>query len=744
MRSSRLAAVLLLLATGRALADDVRGRVRDAQGQPIAGATVLGGAAEGAVTDDEGRFVLSGARTSAAAPASVMVVADGYASATVTAGADDVDIVLDAEGAASGEVVEISGKAPAQAEPISYAMTGDEVRAIPGAMNDALRALQSLPGVARVPFNFGGLVLRGQSPRDTRVYLDGIDVPLAFHFGGVTSFYPSAMLDTIELVPGGFGAEYGRGQGGIVTLTTKDAHRDHWRAAGDVNLVDSAARADGPAGGGGLSIAVRRSYIDAILAGVLPPEDRVLPRYYDGQVRWSVGDERKRGAFTALGFFSFDQVKAVDATANMAFARGAVSWARRWGDTRMVLTPWFGRDVISFEGEGGETPNAEAMTSVYRRASLPFGARASLTHDVGWAAIAGGLDLRGGRFGSTTVTVDDVDVPVSSSGTAWTSDLGFWTEGRVRAGGRLTVKPGLRLERYGDTGEWVLDPRLGTSLKLTDRVTLRQALGAYHQPPTHADLDADIGNPALRSSWAMHASVGADLDLPQAIHASITGYAIDAERLPIEVPRPDSMEELPGRSEGGLGPIFQELLDAQLGSFQYRANAGRGRSMGVELSLKRHVGRWYAWLAYTYARAERTDDPARFSGWRPYELDQTHNANGGASTTIGKWTLGARVRFATGNPYTPSVGMTVDEYGNPVSVPGAPLSANLPPFFALDVRADRHWHRGWGDVDLFLDVQNATNYRSPEGLEAIVDGKPEYTRGLPILPVIGVSYTPPK
>ncbi len=60
------------------------------------------------------------------------------------------------------------------------------------------------------------------------------------------------------------------------------------------------------------------------------------------------------------------------------------------------------------------------------------------------------------------------------------------------------------------------------------------------------------------------------------------------------------------------------------------------------------------------------------------------------------------------------------------------------------MRADRHWHRGWGDVDLFLDVQNATNYRSPEGLEAIVDGKPEYTRGLPILPVIGVSYTPPK
>ncbi|MCE9573184.1 MAG: TonB-dependent receptor [Deltaproteobacteria bacterium] len=742
MRSS-LATLLLLLAAGRALADDVRGRVHDAKGQPIAGATVLSGAVEGAVTDAEGRFVLSGARAGATSAASVMVVADGYEAATVTAGSDDVDIVLDESSAAAGEVVEISGKAPAQAEPTSYEMTGDEVRAIPGAANDALRALQSLPGVARVPFNFGGLVLRGQSPRDTRVYLDGIDVPLAFHFGGVTSFYPSAMLDTIELTPGGFGAEYGRGQGGIVTLTTKDAHRDHWRAAGDVNLVDSAARADGPAGGGGLSIAVRRSYIDAILAGVLAPEDRVLPRYYDGQIRWSTGDERGRGALTALGFFSFDQVKTIDATANMGFARAALQYARRWGDTRLVLTPWLGRDVVSFEGQDGENPSAEANTAVYRRASLPFGARASLTHDVGWGALAGGLDLRGGRFGSTTVSVDGVAAPVNSSTADWSSDLGFWTEGRLNAGGRLTIRPGVRLEHYGDTGEWVLDPRLGTSLKLTDRVTLRQALGAYHQPPTHADLDPDVGNPALRSSWAMHASVGADVDLPQAIHASITGYAISSRDLPVAVARPDEMEP-PARSEGGLGPIFQELFDAQLGSFQYRANAGRGRSMGVELSLKRHVGRWFAWLSYTYARAERTDDPQRFTGWRPYELDQTHNANGGASTTVGKWTLGARVRFATGNPYTPSIGMTVDELGNQVSIPGEPLSANLPPFFALDVRADRHWHRGWGDMDLFLDVQNATNYRSPEGLEAITDGKPEYTRGLPILPIIGVSYTPPK
>ncbi|HET7505702.1 MAG TPA: Plug domain-containing protein [Kofleriaceae bacterium] len=72
----------------------------------------------------------------------------------------------------------------------------------PGAGNDALRALQSLPGVARTPFGLGGLALRGTAPHDTKVYLDGIEVPLLYHFGGIASFVPTGAVDEVTLEPG--------------------------------------------------------------------------------------------------------------------------------------------------------------------------------------------------------------------------------------------------------------------------------------------------------------------------------------------------------------------------------------------------------------------------------------------------------------------------------------------------------------------------------------------------------------
>jgi hypothetical protein len=76
-----------------------------------------------------------------------------------------------------------------------------------------------------------------------------------------------------------------------------------------------------------------------------------------------------------------------------------------------------------------------------------------------------------------------------------------------------------------------------------------------------------------------------------------------------------------------------------------------------------------------------------------------------------------------------------------------PFGARLPAFFSLDLRADRHWHRCWGDIVLYIDVQNATNRRNIEGRDGGFDdvtGEPitEDVRGLPILPFIGVEFRP--
>jgi hypothetical protein len=636
------------------------------------------------------------------------------------------------------EVVEIHGTAPEQAQPIAYEVTADEVRAIPGAANDTLRALQGLPGVSRIPFSFGGLVLRGTAPRDSHVYLDGVEVPIAFHFGGITSFYPSAMLDRVELVNGGVGAEYGRGTGGVVALTTRAARTDRWRVGSEVSLIDSSVRADGPALGGGLTIGVRRSYIDAILAAVLPDDDRVLPRYYDAQLRWSAGDPRGRaGALTAMIFYSNDQVSTPDSTLSSWFVRGALSWSRQVGQTHLTIAPWIGSDVLSFHGPVDTPAGDQATDATQERSISPLGLRAQIVRDAGWGHLAAGLDARGARYGQLSVDVNDHNMIIDGDTTDYGLDAAVWTEALWRAG-RLDLRPGVRVEHYGDTAAWVVDPRLNTSVALGDGVIMRQALGLYHQPPNHVDLSGTRGNPMLRASWAVQAAVGLDVTT-DSLELSVTGYAVDQHDLPVEVQAPDQYDP-PRRSEGGLGPIFEQLLEAQLGSFQYRESVGRGRSLGVELSIKRHVGAWLTWLSYTYGRAYRTDDPTRFHDWRPYELDQPHNLSAIVATHVGAWQLGARVRVTSGDPYTPiDVVRDGDTYTSTI---GPPLSARLPIFAALDLRVDRVWTRSWGTIDAYLDVQNATNRTNIEGRSQDDLGEVRTTKGLPILPVLGVSYTP--
>ena len=55
---------------------------------------------------------------------------------------------------------------------------------MPGTFGDPLRVVQNLPGVARTPFGLGALVIRGASPNDSGIYVEGHKIPLLYHFLG--------------------------------------------------------------------------------------------------------------------------------------------------------------------------------------------------------------------------------------------------------------------------------------------------------------------------------------------------------------------------------------------------------------------------------------------------------------------------------------------------------------------------------------------------------------------------------
>ena len=104
----------------------------------------------------------------------------------------------------------------------------EEMAQSAGTYGDALLSLQNLPGVARPPPFSGALVVRGSAPQDTNVYIDGTNVPLAYHFGGLSSVVPTELLDRIDFYPGNYSAQYGRGMGGVVDVGLRDPSKDHY------------------------------------------------------------------------------------------------------------------------------------------------------------------------------------------------------------------------------------------------------------------------------------------------------------------------------------------------------------------------------------------------------------------------------------------------------------------------------------------------------------------------------------
>jgi hypothetical protein len=693
--------------------------VRTGSGTPVADASVFGERGEVALTAADGTFTIRVARGGR----ELTVVAPGFETRTVRIVDGDNRIELDP--ASGSEIIEVTGKAPEETKPVSYQLTVDEIRGIPGAGNDILRAATVLPGVARIPYSFGGLVLRGMSPRDTAIYLDGIEVPIAFHFGGITSFYPSAMLSDLAITAGGFDASYGRASGGIVTLTTREPRTDHWRFGGTIGIFDSSFQAEGPWRGGGVIVGIRRSYLDAV---VRPFVDKTtpLPSYYDFQLRMSWGDPGGRGRITPMLFASIDRVASDDTAVTSAFVRVAALYQLQRGATTLSVVPWAGTNRLSFSADNEDGPDESFARPLY-----PGGVRAEVLHDYRWGHLRGGAEVESGYLAPTEISGGGDDEDFGTSTIAWT-DFALWGEARYKLDGdRFAVKPGLRLEAYGLTGELVVDPRLNLHQQIWPGVTLRQAIGRFHEPPVPGEIDPEAGNPDLNSSYTDQVSLGVDTELPRAITASVTGYFNDGHDLGVKVG--DNVEP----NLGGLGPTFELLLEKQLGIATYRENRGRARTYGVEVLLKRNVGRLFSLLSYTLARSQRTDDPHTTIGWRPFELDQRHNLQLASSVVVGKWRFGARFQLVTGNPYT-------HEYGE--TGPPVPFGARLPPFISLDLRADKLWHRHHGDLVLFLDVQNATNHHNVEGRESDYDELGNMIEvdipGLPILPILGVEYRP--
>jgi TonB family protein len=734
-----------------------------------------------AVTDDEGRFAFTDVPAGThKIELSNPKLATVETEETIAPGKRRTVKYLVEEKSDDEEGVTIVRAPRIKKEAVETRIRTEEARRVPGTQGDTLKVVQNLPGVARSSFGSGELIVWGAAPNETKVNVDGVEIPALYHVGGFRSTINSDLVRSINLSPGSYGAEYGRGLGGLVRIDLGPLPKEgtHGYIAADV-LDTSALISTAITPRLRLALAGRISYLDQLLPLVTSADvgDFVpIPRYDDYQARATLAlrqDEEVALTFLASddhlrrAIPSDDPTEVRSQNTDTGWKRVIVRYARLLPDgASVVVTPSFGYDTASNEELFGMTP-VDVKSSSYQ-----YALRASYRRRVGLSTtLSFGIDMQAqsstlDRNGSLTLPAREGDPFVFGQPPRTNIASDHWnvlvvdTAPYVNAEislGRLSLVPGFRFEpvliegspsvpgggpappigyssftlpenpvdqlpndrftRAMSALRYLPNPRIAAGYRASRRLTLTAGAGIYGQPPDPQDMSPVFGNPSILLSRAAHLSGGFNYKLRPTLSLEVIGFY-------------KRMWDLVSRNENPSPPVADSLTQDEI-----------GRAYGGQVLLRQElVHGFFGWITYSLTRSERRDHPD--TAWRLFDFDQTQALGVVASYQLGHgWVVGTRFRYTTGFPRTPVIPQppVLDVPNNQyLPVFGAYNSIRIPAFYQLDARIERSFVYRRVKVNVFLDVQNVTDRQNPE--EIIYNynfAVKSYITGFPTLAVLG-------
>ncbi len=568
-------------------------------------------------------------------------------------------------------------------------------------------------------------------------------VPLIYHFGGLKSILPSKAIGGIDFYPGNYSVQYGRATGGIINVETRDLDPRKLGGYADVSIIDTSLYLEAPINEEtSVAIAGRRSYIDTILAPLLPDDGTtfVLPRYYDAQALVSyrpnpahrletfffysddkfevlfaepVGDDPNSIPITDIGF-------AVD------FARAIASYdyiPNKRFSSELKLS--VGRDRLNFNVGESFFINIDNLQTQLRET-----AKLQLTDGL---TLRGGLDYLLARISYSARApigpppnrgegppVLDEDEFVFNEATGISHATAAFVQAEYKPIEQLLLIPGLRVDHFSRTKKAALSPRITARLDINQTWSLKGGVGRFVQEGVFEESDEVFGNPDLDLEKAMHYSFGAEFRPRAHMKLEVTGFYKTLHDLIVTT---DAVREENGESV----PLNYN-------------NNGAGRVIGMEVSARHELADgFFGWVAYTLSKAERRDDGE--TEYRLFDYDQTH-----ILTVIGSyklprnWEVSSRFRLVSGNLYTPYIGAVYsaddDRY---LGIRGPTNSARVGAFTQVDFRIDKKWIYDTWILNAYLDIQNVLNMENPEGITYNFDfSETKVSQGIPIIPVLGL------
>lgn len=618
---------------------------------------------------------------------------------------------------------------------------------------DVLRAVQTLPSVTPMSDFSAAPSVRGGTPGQTRVVLDGTPLHNPFHVGGFVSAFEPSAVDAAVLRPGGLPASAPSGLSGILEINTRDGGRDSVRVAGGLGLLSSALTASGPWRHGSWLLSGRRTYIDlasAALNGTGITDADWPYRFWDllGKVTTDVGGRGRSLTVSSYldreGFHDGDTYRGVWGSDALSVRfRGLVL------DDLMldaaVATSGFVADFTRAEDadslEGGVRSELDASVRTWL-------AEASVARDVAAHLVSVGvraerttasqdLDPRGGLLTMFT--------PGEVAGRYGTTAL--YVRDRWRVSDRFALDVGVRAEKAPGRA-WTTLPRGRLEWAPAPGSTLALSSGTYVQDWWSLRNEEDVAASVV--AYDVTAPVPADLPLSRArdvgleLRTDVAGWSLRAEAFH------KRMWDVP------TSPPVADPSDARVTLALDSIRLGEQRVDGVELSL---TGSFLGSpLALSY-RLQR--ERARLEGevFTPRRA-RTHRLVVNTLRRWGERQVAIGVTWMSGRPYTPPLAalpVTGDpdgqgrlgpaRFGRPGILLGAANSARTPAYLRVDVDARGAWDLTLfgrkGTLEPYLSVLNLFNgnntlWVSPQVRNGalVLEAGPQ----LPLFPTIGLRW----
>lgn len=756
-------------AFGSEPAGSIAGRVLSTSNEVITGAqiAVQPGTAEVTVNAD-GSFEIRGL-----APGSyrLTVSADGYSPHTqivaITAGeAVEYDVVLTPVFRSLGDITVSSTFSLNRSDPSpGVALDRQQLLELPHIGDDVIRALPLLPGVAAGDSS-GQFNVRGGLFREVLFVLDGLEIYEPYHlqdFEGVFSIIDPRLLDEVQLLPGGFPAEYGDRSAAVLELTTVEPEGPPTGELGVSFLTIWGNGQGGFADGRGTWFAsVRRGFLDLIM-DLVGPEDSETERSSGSPSYWDVNGKlgyelRPAHNLTARLLWSDDSNDQEEWEIedgypeyelwDTGYGNGALWLHDAWviGERSFVTTiasyNRVDRDrIVVGEDYGSSQSIHDERQLEVLGLRQDWSYQASTSHFLKW-----GVDVR--RYDAVYdyrnefVHFGDEPQRTLFAGEFSGTNYGLYLADRFRLGDEVTAEIGARWDRSGLTDDDHVSPRLKLVWAASPATAVRVGWGHYFQSQRPHELQVADGETDFRAAEkAEHRTLGFE-------HWWQTGrghWSLRAEAYQ--------------RITEDVRPRYENLFDPfplypETSYDRYLIAPESSEAVGVELFLTHRGGGAFDWWA-NYTWSEVTD---RIDGRDvPRQFDQTHAFTVSATwRPTALWTLTGAWMYHTGWPTTAVSGELVEgPDGEPEIVPvlGPINDERLPDYHRLDLRIVRRMELSRrGTIELFLDIQNAYGRENVSGYvvddrafaisdsgEVIYTPRPE--KWLGIVPSLGVAWS---